>query len=939
MPVDVSRGQTRDDERRKKALLLALSLGSLISGIVLIENARRSQIQPTDPPWPAWGLFLVAAIALEFGNRSSSSETPSVFPQPHVAMWDQKLLAGTAICSVLSIPLFMKLNTSEAHPGVLIDAGSWTLYIGSIFLALLTLVRTSPKENRLTPVRRWRRLFDRRTLLPLSLLGAALFLRMMGLGDIPAGLWFDEAQNALAGSSFVEPESFHPVFVSGLTQLGGFYLYGLGTSLTFFGHTDEAIRYLPAISGALVVPLVFRLTTPLFGRSAGIFSSLFVLFSSWHLTFSRIGFMSMTSVAIDVAVYLFFFRGLRTGRVAWFGFAGLLLGIGLQMYFYVSILTLVVLSLVWIYQSVKRRLHLRVHLQQMTVFAVALLVSALPMVLLTVQRPEVIGERSRAASLFSENGGGIEALDDNLRAHALMFNWQGDRNGRHNIPDEPMLDPIMGGLMVSGLSLSVSRIRREQNLFLIAWFSLMLLPGVLSLSFEAPQALRTLENSVVGSVLAAVFLAELVKGFSGTWGGKGSRVLISSIVLLTVAGMAALNLHRYFIRQANHPQVWAEMSGAEAWAARELSNADPDAVVKVSPGLLDHPTVRWMAGDVEASEWTGLNDLPFSEERDHRLIVHASRIFDLSYILDLYPGARTRAYGPPGWAHLLYSIEIPKEDIEATHGVVAHRKGRSITLESITSPRSIPVSRIRAVIRVDDYRPTGFTWVGTGSPTIEVDGERWGRTERPLAAGLHVLEVDEIKGDGHVAWTGNPKARWAAIPPESTFHPRAVRIQGLTGLYRSGDTFQGPPDIVRIDPQIAAFFDPTRLARPYTIEWSGRLFAPKTGTYDLGTEQISTSELWLDGAQVVANDAHNLLIMSSVHLESGWHDIDVRFRDLDGHSHVFLHWKPPGGDASIVPSSFLAPVLPERLSREPVGVSTNPFELGQGLLEIVQSRP
>ena len=82
--------------------------------------------------------------------------------------------------------------------------------------------------------------------------------------------------------------------------------------------------------------------------------------------------------------------------------------------------------------------------------------------------------------------------------HLLMFNFHGDNNGRHNLPGTPMLDPITGALMVLGVGLCLWRIRQPGSFLLLAWLLLMLVPGIFSLDFEAPQSYRA-----IGSLPAA----------------------------------------------------------------------------------------------------------------------------------------------------------------------------------------------------------------------------------------------------------------------------------------------------------------------------------------------------------------------------------------------------------------------------------------------------
>src|SRR5439155_8915444 len=103
----------------------------------------------------------------------------------------------------------------------------------------------------------------------------------------------------------------------------------------------------------------------------------------------------------------------------------------------------------------------------------------------------------------------IQPIIDNLRAHLLMFDVRGDPNGRHNWTGRPMLSPLIGGAALLGLGLSLFRLRRWPYALLLAWFPVMLVGGVFSLTFEAPQGLRTIDEVTAVAVFAGVALGAL----------------------------------------------------------------------------------------------------------------------------------------------------------------------------------------------------------------------------------------------------------------------------------------------------------------------------------------------------------------------------------------------------------------------------------------------
>ena len=112
-----------------------------------------------------------------------------------------------------------------------------------------------------------------------------------------------------------------------------------------------------------------------------------------------------------------------------------------------------------------------------------------------------------------------------------------------------------------------------------------------------------------------------------------------------------------------------------------------------------------------------------------------------------------------------------------------------------------------------------------------------------------------------------------------------------------------------MDPSLALYFHLTPLPRPYTVEWTGKLRAPVTGTYAFGLESIDDSWLYLDGGRRPVVEAHtpNQYAEARINLTAGLHDIRVRFLDKSGYSHINLFWTPPGGSREIVPSERLFP--------------------------------
>ncbi len=155
--------------------------------------------------------------------------------------------------------------------------------------------------------------------------------------------------------------------------------------------------------------------------------------------------------------------------------------------------------------------------------------------------------------------------------HLLMFNYQGDPNGRHNLSGEPMLDPATGILFVLGLVVACKRIRWPTYSLFLMLFAFNLLGGILTVDFEAPQS-----NRAFGSISAALFFAAI--GIEILWNNLDQvqltsfirRVVLPVSTILVCIFIIAYNSTTYFIRQANNDRTWLEFNGIKSLAAQHM---------------------------------------------------------------------------------------------------------------------------------------------------------------------------------------------------------------------------------------------------------------------------------------------------------------------------------------------------------------------------------
>src|SRR5439155_7812646 len=185
--------------------------------------------------------------------------------------------------------------------------------------------------------------------------------------------------------------------------------------------------------------------------------------------------------------------------------------------------------------------------------------------------PSTFLERTNTASLFAGKSPeqARQALVSNVVQHAQMFNLRGDRNGRHNLAGAPELDDGTAALLVLGLAIVAARARQPRYLLLLLWLILLLLPGILSLDFEAPQSYRSIGVIPAVALLAAIPVAS---AWQVVWRWLG-RISVNALNLVAGVGLLAIgydNFHVYWFRQIWDPGTWSEFSTQATLIAREL---------------------------------------------------------------------------------------------------------------------------------------------------------------------------------------------------------------------------------------------------------------------------------------------------------------------------------------------------------------------------------
>ncbi|MBU1878068.1 MAG: hypothetical protein KJ734_03870, partial [Chloroflexi bacterium] len=467
-------------------------------------------------------------------------------------------------------------------------------------------------------------------LLAVLLLG--LGLRLYALDHVPPGLFFDEAGKGLDAQSILRGE--WPVFFpySGGKEPLFMYLVA-GLFLTpWVGQTAYAIRLASALCGTatllttyLLAREMFRTWSPLpageplaslreaaHGQGGGdkraqviaLLATLWLAVMYPAIHFSRVGFRAGSVALFETLAFWLFWRGWNAARdrastriapAVWFTLSGAALGLCLYTYPTSRFVPFVLAAFVLV-QMVRDRSRFAHHASHITLLAAVALLVFLPLGAYYITHWSEFTARAAQVSLFNpvlNHGDPLGTLAQNLLKTAGMFAVQGDPNWTHNLPGRPLLDPFTFILFVVGLLLCLWRSaghcvwRRTTGQFLLLWFAIMLVPGLIAADL-VPHFPRQTALLPAIAILAAyatvqigIWLASRASHITSNAKRQTSNVMRAPyiwaiIVIIALVVITAINARDYFTVWATSEENYLAFDGHNVELAEYLNRLPAD---------------------------------------------------------------------------------------------------------------------------------------------------------------------------------------------------------------------------------------------------------------------------------------------------------------------------------------------------------------------------
>jgi hypothetical protein len=378
-------------------------------------------------------------------------------------------------------------------------------------------IRTSAISNLQSPISIRYSLF---ALVAVLLVAASL--RLIAVGQVPPGLYHDEAYNGLDA---VEVLRGHlSIYFPANNGREPLFIYLVTVAVGVLGKSPFALRLPASFVGLLTVAATAAAGRALFSRRVGVLAAAVLAVTLWHVHLSRVSFRAVLLplfIALTIWQAALGASKIRTPHSAlrtpagWHHWLAAGVFYGLSFYTYsaarftpvaliaFALYALIIRTSIRNPQSATRNPQLRRGAGLAILAALAVLA---PLAAYAVGHPDMVLGRPGQVSVFNPaiNGGDPWGT---LGRHTLrtlgMFFLRGDRIWRHNVPWRPIFDPLLGGAFVVGLLVALRRARRDAAAgFVLVWVAVMSLPTLLA--EDAPHFLRA-----VGILPIVAFLPAL----------------------------------------------------------------------------------------------------------------------------------------------------------------------------------------------------------------------------------------------------------------------------------------------------------------------------------------------------------------------------------------------------------------------------------------------
>jgi hypothetical protein len=488
------------------------------------------------------------------------------------------------------------------------------------------------------------------------------FLRFHRLGQVPPGLHYDFAANAILAGD-IAAGNFRDVFITAYTGKEVLFFYTAGLLFKLIGSSIFTLQLTAALYGVLGIAACYFAVRELTRDDpespwVAALAAAILSFTFMHLVWSRYGERATTEPFVQGLAVGFVFRGLRdqtrAALLSW-ALAGLFTGLAAYTYLAARLFPIpIAITLAAALLQAARRSAPAWPTRLSGALAVFFIGAALvfaPLGVFFLQHPETFF--NRASQLIPRPGETGLLVQGILGALGMIF-VAGEPYDRFNLPGRPIFGPVLGFFFVAGLLIVAARclrarssLARLSNLFVLVYSLVFLIPTALSVHDIFPSHVRSMGLLPVLAVFPALgivtishWVLRLGRPYRGVHASQisenaqsqasGAKLLIANcqllITLFTLVCGSAATYYSYFHLWAAAPSLHYANDTDLVNASRWINGQDlTETSVYFSAIHYRHPTVAYLARDFAAFRWfTGGASLALPEGPALYVFPHAA---------------------------------------------------------------------------------------------------------------------------------------------------------------------------------------------------------------------------------------------------------------------------------------------------------------------------
>ena len=322
----------------------------------------------------------------------------------------------------------------------------------------------------------------KKLLLPIIIIALSTIVLFYKAADIPKHLAFDEVEFAqLALSLDGKPYTAYSPFATGHSTL---YFYIILLSFKLIGIGEFALRLPSAVFGTLSLLIFYAIMKKVLKNDLiAFFSTLVFLSLRWFITFSRFAFEPTFLLFLELFSIWFLIEFLEIKSIRSLVLTAFLSGLAFLSYTPERIFF--IFPLIAIIFATKK-------IKYVFIFGMVFLITVSLLLTYLITNPD---QRIQQVSVLSDSrlssSQKLKSIAENVKRTVLMFNFEGDMNGRHNYPSKPALNPILGLLFIGGVAVTYTRYKNSYSLLFLGYFLLSLVPTLFTKTEDNPNMLRT----------------------------------------------------------------------------------------------------------------------------------------------------------------------------------------------------------------------------------------------------------------------------------------------------------------------------------------------------------------------------------------------------------------------------------------------------------------